>query len=259
MRYVARATGADHALLAREAAGALASFGDDPAGLVTACRRLIEHHPTNGSLWWLAARVLLAENSAREAFDAAADLDGDSTPQVLAGVLPEGGRVCVLGWPELIGEALVARGDLRVLVVDCFGGGSALVNRLARLDVDVDDVAPSAIGAAAADADVMLLEAAAVGPSAFVSVAGSRAAAAVARHAGREVWLVAGVGRLLPERMFDALAGRLEASGEPWELDEELVPLDLVDRVVGPLAAEAVEAALLRTDCPVAAELLRPS
>ena len=37
LRYVARAAGEGPALLAREAAGALATFNDDPAGLVTAC------------------------------------------------------------------------------------------------------------------------------------------------------------------------------------------------------------------------------
>ena len=49
-----------------------------------------------------------------------------------------------------------------------------------------------------AAADLVLLEASATGPDAFVAVAGSRAAAAVARHAGVPVWVVVGVGRRLP-------------------------------------------------------------
>ena len=44
---VARAAGEGPALLAQEAAGALAAFGDDPAGLVTACRRLVDRQPTS--------------------------------------------------------------------------------------------------------------------------------------------------------------------------------------------------------------------
>ncbi len=95
-----------------------------------------------------------------------------------------------------------------------------------------------------------------MGPDAFVGVAGSRAAAAVARHAGTPVWLVAGVGRLVPRRVWDALAGRVDVAGEPWESDDELVPLDLVDRIVGPTGPLPVVDALRRTDCPVAAELL---
>ena len=258
MRFVARATGAEHGLLAREAAGALAAFSHEPTGLVTACRRMLERHPTNGSLWWLAARVLLAEDPGQEAFDSADALDDDTTAAALARCLPDEAVVCVLGWPEVIGDALPSRGDVRVLVVDSGGAGSGFASRLARADVDAEDLSVDGLGAAAADADVVLIEASAVGPSGLVAAAGSRAAAAVARHAGRDVWAVAGVGRLLPARMFDALAGRLEAQGEPWEQDEELVPLDLVDRIVGPTGVEQVEVALRRTDCPIAPELLRP-
>jgi hypothetical protein len=258
MRFVARATGADHGLLAREAAGALAAFGHEPTGLVTACRRMLQRHPTNGSLWWLAARVLLAEDPAQEAFDSADALEDDTTWSALARALPQDAVVCVLGWPELIAQALPGRGDVRVLVVDVGSSGSGFVSRLLRADLDADDIAVDGLGAAAADADLVLLEAAAVGPSGFVAAAGSRAAAAVAHHAGRPVWVVAGVGRLLPGRMFDALAARLDALGEPWEQEEELVPLDLVDRIVGPAGAEPVDVALRRTDCPVAPELLRP-
>ncbi len=85
-------------------------------------------------------------------------------------------------------------------------------------------------------------------------MSGSRAAAAVARHAGVPVWLVAGVGRLLPARMWDGLRRRVEPD-EPWDADDEFVPLDLVDRIVGPIGVEPVADALRRTDCPVAPEL----
>ena len=44
-------------------------------------------------------------------------------------------------------------------------------------------------------------------------MAGSRAAAAVARSAGKPVWAVVGVGRLLPTRMWDALVDRVTPSG----------------------------------------------
>ena len=48
LRYVARASGADQAMLVRETAGALAAFADDPAGLVTACRRIVVPPPGVG-------------------------------------------------------------------------------------------------------------------------------------------------------------------------------------------------------------------
>ncbi len=69
------------------------------------------------------------------------------------------------------------------------------------------------LGAAVADADLVLLEASAIGPDGFVGVAGSRAAAAVAAHDETPVWLVSGVGRALPRRMWDALVSRLDDHG----------------------------------------------
>ncbi|MFZ6005195.1 MAG: hypothetical protein ACOYXM_14815 [Actinomycetota bacterium] len=256
LRYVARASGADQTLLVRETAQALAAFRDDPAGLVAACRRIVDRHPTSGPLWWLCARVLTSPDGQREAWQAVEDIERDATPAELSFALAEDATACVIGWPELIGEALPRRGDVDVLAVDSLGEGSGLVRRLMRDGIDALDVPTAGLGAAVLAADVVLLEAVALGSTGFVAVSGSLAAAAVARHAGVPVWVVAGAGRLMPPRMWDALASRLVArSAEPWELDEEIVPLDLVDRVCGPAGLEAPEVALRRIDCPVAPEL----
>ena len=61
----------------------------------------------------------------------------------------------------------------------------------------------------------------------------------------------------MPRRMWDALASRLDLLGEPWELDDELVPLDLVDRIAMPTGILAVDDALKLTDCPIAPELFK--
>jgi translation initiation factor 2B subunit (eIF-2B alpha/beta/delta family) len=257
LRYVARATGADQGALVRETAGALAAFRHDPAGLVTGCRRIVARHPASGPLWWLCARVLTAADPMAEAWRAADELDADRTGAALAGAIADDATVCVLGWPETVGEVLPRRGDLDVLVVDALGQGSGLVHRLTRNDVAVTDVPAAGLGAAAAHADLVLLEADAVGPDAAVAVAGSRAAAAVAHHAGVPVWLVAGVGRLVPRRVWDSVVSRLDAATDPWDADGEVVPLGLVDRLVGPGGPEPVATGLRRTDCPIAAELLR--
>src|SRR3712207_3601628 len=124
LRWVARSPEGDLSMVAAEAADALASFADDPAGLVVASRRLIERRPSAGPLWWLASRVLCALDPALEALTAAADLERDRTPVVLAGDLP-GGTVAVVGWPDLASTALRMRGRMggvdgaadRVLVV----------------------------------------------------------------------------------------------------------------------------------------------
>jgi hypothetical protein len=256
LRYVARASGADQGLLVRETAHALAAFRDDPAGLVAAARRIVDRHPTSGPLWWLCARVLTSPDGQRAAWDAVEEIEADRTSAELAFALPEEATACVIGWPELVGEALPPRGDVEVLAVDSLGEGSGLVRRLTQAGIDAVDVPMSGLGAAVSSSDVLLLEAVAVGPTGFVAVSGSLAAATVARHAEVPVWLTAGVGRLLPARMWDAMANRQATRvADPWDLDEEVVPLTLVDQVCGPSGLQAPVDALRRTDCPVAPEL----
>jgi hypothetical protein len=258
LRFVARASGADPALLASETANALGAFCDDPPGLVTACRRIVSRHPANGPLWWLCSRVLCSVEPEREAWRAVEDLEGDGTAGVLASTIADGATVCVVGWGAVVGDAVARRGDLEVLVVDALGEGAGLVRRLARNDVDAIDVSQAGLGAAAAAADLVLLEATAVGPDGALAVAGSRAAAAVAHHAEVPVWLATGVGRLLPRRVWDHALDVLDSVEDPWDRDDEVIPLDLVARVCGIGGPEAVAAALRRTDCPIAPELLRP-
>src|SRR5262245_41181947 len=80
LRYVARSSGAPMAVLVRETAGALGGLGFDPAGLVTACRRVLDRHPTAGPLWWLAARVLTSVGDPdEEGWRCAEELDDDTT------------------------------------------------------------------------------------------------------------------------------------------------------------------------------------
>jgi hypothetical protein len=244
-------------MLVRETAGALGALGFDPPGLVTACRRILDRHVTSGPMWYLAARVLTAADARSEGWAVADEIAADRTPAELAHVLPDDATVCVLGWPEQIAEALPRRGDVEVLVVDALGEGSGLVRRLLHTDVEAVDVPMTGLGAAAAAADLLVIEASAIGPEACIGIAGSRAAAAVARHAGVPVWLVGGHGRRLPGRMFEALLRRLEAGGDPWDADDEVVPLDLIDMVVGPGGLETVAESARRVDCPVAPELLR--
>lgn len=243
-------------MLVRETAHALATFHDDPPGLVAACRRIVDRHPTSAPLWWLCARVLTAPDGQHEAWAAVEDIEQDKTPSELGFALPDSSTACVIGWPELVGEALPRRGDVEVLAVDSLGEGSGLVRRLLHAGMDAIDVPPSGLGAAVSACDVLLLEAVALGPTGFIGVSGSLAAAAVARQVEVPVWVVAGVGRLLPPRMWDALAGRLATHlVDPWDSGEEIVSLSLVDQVCGPWGLEEPAAALRRTDCPVAPEL----
>jgi hypothetical protein len=257
LRFVARSQGAPADLLVEESAAALVAFRDDPAGLVAACRRIIDRQLACGPLWWLCARLLCAPDPMEEARAAVRELGGDATPRLLAAALPDAATAVVVGRPDQSIEALARRGDVSVLAVDTDGDAPATVHRLLRADVDVTEVPARAVGVAVADASVLLVDALAVGPSEALVPTGSRAAAATAVHAGVPVWLVAGVGRLLPERMWEALAGRWGASVEPLDAAEELLPLDLVTSLCGPDGVVDVAQGLRRCDCPVAPELFR--
>ncbi len=256
LRYVARVSGVPQAMLVRETAGALASFSYEPHGLVTACRRMVSRHPASGPLLWLSSRVLSAGEPIEELYECMDALDDDTTAVELRHAIADGAVVAVLGWPDLVADALVRRGDVQPFVIDVLGEGSGLVQRLWNNDIDAVDVPVAGLGAAVAGVELLLLEAVAVGDTACLAVSGSRAAAAVARHLDIPVWVIGGVGRMLPGRLFDSLVARA-LPDDPWDRDEELVPLDLVTHIVGPEGPVPTAEALQSVDCPVAGELLR--
>ena len=75
LRYVARAGVVPVEPLVRESAAALSSFADDPKGLLTSCRRLLDRRRDCGPLVWLAARMLTAMDPRAEARRVVEDLD----------------------------------------------------------------------------------------------------------------------------------------------------------------------------------------
>jgi len=253
---VARASGVDQRLLVSESASALSDLGFDPQGMVTSCRRLIQKHPSAGALWWLSARLLTSVDPMAEAWRCVEEIDDDPTALELRFVLPDGARVLVLGWPELIAEALVRSGNIEVLAVDSAGEGHGLARRLRRSEIEVEVVPVSGLGAAAAGVDVVLLDAWAMGPDGVLSMAGARAAASVAYVEQVPVWAVAGVGRVLPAGLWKALCQSIE-SDAPWEEEAEVLPLAVVSAVVGPAGLVSVDEAVASCDCPAVPELLR--
>ncbi|MDW3217844.1 MAG: hypothetical protein R8F63_04460 [Acidimicrobiales bacterium] len=256
LRYVARAGDVPTAPLVREAAIALASFAHDPVELLTACRQLVERRPTNGPLLWVAARMLTGTDAGTEAWEAVEALERDTTARELAHALPPESRVLVIGASELCGDAVLRRPDVEVLVADTVGEGFGLVRQLDARDHVAVDVPSAGVGAAAADVDLVLLEAEIMHEDGALARSGSLAAAAVAHHHATPVWLVAGVGRVVPTRMFAWVADRGD-DVDPWDDDVELVPLSLVDRVVGPTGPQPVAEIRYRVDCPIAPELFR--
>ena len=49
------------------------------------------------------------------------EIDADLTPDVLIDSLPADATVCVVGWPDLAGEAILRRGDIRDVYANAAG------------------------------------------------------------------------------------------------------------------------------------------
>ncbi len=73
------------------------------------------------------------------------------------------------------------------------------------------------------------------------------------QDATAEVWLVGGVGRVLPARLYSTLVESLNEDDEA-----ETISLERFDRLAGPRGLERPPDAAARVDCPTVPELLRP-
>jgi hypothetical protein len=253
LRYIARHAGDDRTLVA-EAADCLAAFDDDPAGLVVACRRLVDHHTDSPLLWWLCARVLAAPDPSDAAWEAEGLVRDDHTPGRLAGLLPfpHDPPIAVIGWPELAGEALESRPDLDVLAVRG-PNDDGWRRRLGRSDAHARPV--DVVEATAFEPSHVLLEVVGASPSEVLVPLGTGVLLDALVRPVTIVWLVAGVGRVLPARLYEAMRRRLD----PLE-DHGLEALDVqvADRIAGPNGLERPENLIRRVDAPIAPELLRP-
>jgi translation initiation factor 2B subunit (eIF-2B alpha/beta/delta family) len=263
LRYVARAQGADPASLVEETAHALGSMRFDPAGLVVACRRVVERHPFTGPLWWLCSTVTTSAEPFEAVWELADEIRRDPTARELAANLPDDATIVTIGDPQLVGEGLVRRGDVRVLAFDADHTASSFLRRLERHDVDIEPVDAGVAGAVIRHADVVLVEALAVDQERAIVPIGSSTVAAIAFASATPVWLVAGLGRRLPATYLDAMVARIDrlvdGGSDPWELEVEVLPLSLVTDVVGPVGRVPMGPPAIVAECGVAYELLRQS
>jgi hypothetical protein len=255
LRAIAR-HGGDDRLLVAEAADCLGEFDDDPAALVVTCRRLLQHHPERAPLWWLCARVLAAPEPSEAAWDAEALMRADATADRLAALLPfpADHPIAVLGWPESSGGALELRPDLEALAVRSNFGDDRWRARLARSDASARPVDLTEV--VALEPSHVLVEVAGASPTQVLVADGTQAALAAMARPQLLVWLVAGVGRVLPARMFEAMTRRL---GDPEDHGLELLDVQIADRIAGPTGLVRPEHLNRRVDSPVAPELLRIS
>jgi len=278
----------------QEAAGALASFADEPQGFLTACQRVLARQPGSAPLVWLAARAVTALDPYDELWIAAEEMSSDPTARLLSDELPESATAVVVGScvaDSLLGLALTRRGDVQVWPLD--DGESDAASRASgrrggakplrtawwedegptRWDDDrgkpTSRVSGLSLGAAVSSATLVLVEASAIGPDLALVPRGGLTAAACANALGTPVWLVGGVARHLGPRNWAGLAAPFmhldnenkelasRSTGAPPEGTHDLLPLSLVTGVAGPSGLLPSDRAAAGSACPECPELFR--
>jgi hypothetical protein len=245
-----------------EAADALAAFASEPASLVVACRRVLAHHRQHGALWWVCARILAAADPTTAAREAVRLLNDDRTADRLGASLPlvDGDAfAAVIGWPAAFDEAVMERMDIPVIAVRVDGADPTfgLRHRAGARGVRIVEPWDPVLEKVA----VLVVPAAAIGPERALVAAGVGEAIDDLRAATSEIWVLGGVGRVLPLRLYDAVVQAV-ADAEGNDFDDvalvETLDLGRVDRIAGPRGVERPVDAAGRVDCPVVPELLRP-
>lgn len=244
----------------------LGSFGDDTAGLVVACRRLLTHQPAEARLWWACARVLTAVAPRAAAAAAVELIERDDTARRLAEALPfpADAPVAVARLDDPIGDALASRPDLAVLLVTRRGhhrgraawpGVREATGGAGRTGGDVPGSGraawPGVREATLADAlreraSPLCLRPAALGEQVMLVQPEVAETVARVREAGARVWAVVPVGVTLPGPLIEAMC---RTAGDTLTA----VPLEVLERCVGIQAPPGPS----HLGCPVAPELLR--
>ena len=260
LRWIARADGDSASLLAAEAAWTLGELAvTEPAALLTAARRLLDRHPSSGPLWWVAARLVAAEDAYEEAAQIAGLLHHDPTGERLAELLRANVAprevVVVAPPPDLSPDAFTRTRPYSVRLVDEARRLTSHMQNLSSTTEDVTGWSPEEAAGATRDASVVLVEVlAASAELALVEPAASSVIDA-AVSAGVPAWAIVGVGRALPARLAATAAARAEASGSAIRVSPSTFVL-----AVGPSGAGHPDAVMGATTAPPGSELVhRPA
>lgn len=259
LRYVARSHGSDPVEIALQTANALAPMAADSASLVVLTRRMVEHHPQAGPLWWMCSSALTAIDAYDTLVDNCAALRDDDTARHVVDALPDEGVVTTIGWNGYVIDALVRHGSCTALVVDSLGDGQGALRLFDRTSVAAELVAPEGAGAAAQHSDVIIIGAYACGRDMVMVPGGALALAAVGYVSQVPVWLIAGTGTRLPDALWDHAVNGARSHADPWANDVDIVSLSLFSHVIGPRGKVEAKPTALLPECSVAPELLQRS
>jgi hypothetical protein len=165
--------------------------------------------------------------------------------------------IAVVGWPEAVDLAMIERMDLDAVAlrVDGANPAPALRRRSSERGVRIVDPWDPTL----TDVVRFLVQASAIGPERCLVPAGTTDALDTLGSAVREVWVIGGVGRVLPARLYDIVRGAALASASPDDdAPVEELSIERVDCIAGPRGVQRASEAAARSDCPVVPELLRP-
>ncbi|MGA2529257.1 MAG: hypothetical protein ABSG36_08875 [Acidimicrobiales bacterium] len=254
LRWIALEREEATATLAAEAAWTLSELAaEDPAAVVTACRRLVESHGTAGPLWWVAATLLVAPDPQTAARRAVDELLSDPTADLLAEVLGErlgSGAVIVVACPaETVRDALSQASLSAVRIVGALPGRRAEQRRFAAVVREVSDWDLDEADDAVQGATLVLLEALAAGPAGVLVASGIGDLVSAARAASVPLWAVVGVGRVLHAQLLEEMLRRADGK-------LELIAPDSIQVVIGPSGPGTPVEGLGRQPCPRAPELM---
>jgi hypothetical protein len=254
LRWIALAHDEAATTLAAEAAWTISELAaEEPAAVVTACRRLVQSHVTAGPVWWVAATLLVAPDPDLAARRAVDDLLSDPTADLLAELLIE--RL-VGAWPVVVARpaevALEALSQVPSAPVRLFGSSPRRRSELRRLG----GIARAEAGfhqdesqLAVQGAALVLVEALAAGQAGVVVGAGTGCLVQAANDASVPLWAVVGAGRVLNAELLEEM---LRRAGEEVEL---VSPLS-IEAVIGPAGLGTPVEGLGRQPCAAAPELL---
>ncbi len=232
-------------MLVREAASALNVFQNEPQALLVGTKSLLTSQPGVGPLWWMCSHLLAASDTRAGFEKIESEIQADRTWEVLADAIPTEETVLISGWPETVLKALGTRPDVNVLVLDAEGTGYDVVRQLHRQNVEAVVVEAAHLAGAVEAAGVVIVEPGAVDDQLALTGLGGLSLAAVASVCTVPCWLVAAVGRRLPQQYFNKIVERtidrqLPAYVGPYEI----VGTQLFSKSFGP-----------PLDCPMLPEL----
>lgn len=257
LRFVARGDYDDPVRMVDEIALALARLDqDDPAAVLTACRRLVQHRPESGVLWSLASRLLTSLDPVKDAFTISNELENDHTIELFAaGTDGDEPYVVVPASPSTMqGLAHASTRQWFVLSNDVSSPRSA-GRRGDEGPSNVTLLPLHAAREALTGAALLVIEATGAGPEGIAAPQGAFAVAAAAHHLGVPALALCRNGTLLPAELWGAMVHVL-SEAESFTSPVDIVPTSLLSEVATSAGRNPARTGLLASTVPLAPELV---